>query len=46
MQNRLLLRRSEYEDYYDDIYPSILKQKPSLFKILLLRICSYFKRLW
>ena len=46
MLNRLLLRRSEYEYYYDDIYPSILKQKPSIFKRFLLSICWCFMCLW
>jgi hypothetical protein len=44
--NRLFWRRSEYGYYCDDIYPSILKQKPSLFKRVLLGTYCFFMYLW
>ncbi len=43
------MERSGYDnddDYYDDIYPSILKQQPSYFKSLLLGLCFRFMHRW
>lgn len=34
------------DDYYDDIYPSILKRQPSHFKSLLLGLYLPFMHLW
>ncbi len=45
MKRDYIMEGSEY-DYYDDIYPSILKQQPSHFKSLLLGLCLRFIHLW
>ncbi len=45
MKRDYIMERSGY-DYYDDIYPSILKQQPSHFKSLLLGLCLRFMHLW
>ena len=47
MKRDHIMERSRYDDdeYYDDIYPSILKQQPSHFKSLLLGLCLRFMHL-
>ena len=40
------MKQLKYEYYYDDIYPSILKQQPSLVKNLLLGAYLCFMHLW
>ncbi len=45
MKRDYIMERSGYDDYYDDIYPSILKQQPSHFKRLLLGLCLPFMHL-
>ncbi len=34
------------DESYDDIYPSIVKQQPSLFKKIVLRLSFSFERIW
>ena len=46
MKRDYIMERSGYDDYYDDIYPSILKQQPSHFKSLLLGLWLHFMHLW
>jgi hypothetical protein len=48
MKRDYIMERSGYDDdyYYDDIYPSILKQQPSHFKSLLLGLCLRFMHFW
>ena len=38
--------RMEYDDNFDDIYPSILKQQPSHFKNVFLYLSFCFERIW
>ena len=45
MKRDYIIEYSEY-DYYDDIYPSILKQKPSHFTRLFSGLCLLFKHIW
>jgi hypothetical protein len=45
MKRDYIIKHSEY-DYYDDIYPSILKQKPSHFTSLLSGLRLRVKHLW
>jgi len=45
MQRDYLLK-SLQDDNYDDIYPSILKQRPSCFKSLCLCLGLCFVRFW
>ena len=47
MKRDYIIEHSGYDDdYYDDIYPSILKQQPSYFKSFLLGKCLRFMHLW
>jgi len=41
-----LTEHKEYDENYDDIYPSIVKQQPSHFKNAFLRLSFYFERIW
>lgn len=45
MKRDYIIKHSKY-DYYDDIYPSILKQKPSYITNLLSDLCLRFEHLW
>ncbi len=47
MKRDYIMERSGYDDddYYDDIYPSILKKQPSHFKSLLSGLCHRFMHL-
>lgn len=40
------MKRFEYEYYYDDIYPSSLKKKSSMFRSVSLNFCWCVECLW
>ncbi|MDP6923867.1 MAG: hypothetical protein R2568_02290 [Candidatus Scalindua sp.] len=41
-----LTEHVECDESYDDIYPSIVKQQPSLLKKIVLRLSLSFERIW
>ena len=46
MMKNYFPERVKYDDNYDDIYPSIVKQQPSHFKNTFLCLSLCFVRIW